>query len=228
MLESTLLGSEAELSNLLASVIPGARATRQSLPQVSELQLWLMDENYPQAELGSDDIARIMQYPAYWAFCWASGQVMARWILDHPEWLRGCSVLDFGCGSGVVAIAAAKAGAARVIACDNDPDAILATRKNADLGGVTLEYLADFEQRPEQIDRLLVADVLYDRANLPLLQQFLAAADQVLVADSRIRNFSEPGYQRLLKAQSCTVPDLSESEEFNSVSLYLGSALQAT
>lgn len=220
--------TDTDLSQKLASVIPGALATRQTLPQVPELSLWLMDEAYPQFELGSDDIARIMQYPAYWAFCWASGQVMARWILDNPGWVRGLTVLDFGCGSGVVAIAAAKAGAARVIACDNDPDALLATRKNAAIAGVTLDYLDDFDCRPAVIDRLLVADVLYDRANLPLLKLFLRSAEQVLVADSRIRNFSEPGYERVLKAQSCTVPDLSESEEFNSVSLYLGSALQAT
>ena len=69
---------------------------------------------------------------------------------------------------------------------------------------------------------MIVADVLYDRANLPLLKTFLERADNVLLADSRIRDFSEPGYVRLGGERAFTVPDLAESEEFSHVSLYHG------
>ncbi|MEE9282240.1 MAG: 50S ribosomal protein L11 methyltransferase, partial [Myxococcota bacterium] len=72
---------------------------------------------------------------------WAGGQVLARWLLDHPAAVRGKRVLDFGCGSGVVAIAAALAGAASVVACDTDGAALEACRENAVLNGVRLELL---------------------------------------------------------------------------------------
>ena len=74
----------------------------------------------------------------FWAFCWASGQLLARYVLDHPELVRGRRVLDFGCGSGVVAIAAALAGAESAVACDCDPLALEAARANAALNGVAV------------------------------------------------------------------------------------------
>ena len=73
------------------------------------------------------EILDIQTYLAYWAFCWASGQVLARYLLDHPERVRGKVVMDVGAGSGVVGIAAKIAGAKRVIACDIDPNALAAS-----------------------------------------------------------------------------------------------------
>src|SRR6266581_1789142 len=69
--------------------------------------------------------------PPYWAFAWAGGQALARFLLDHPERVAGRAVLDFGAGSGLVAIAAAKAGAASVTAADIDPFAAAAIAANA-------------------------------------------------------------------------------------------------
>ena len=63
-----------------------------------------------------------------WSFCWSSGQVLARWILEHKEVVAGRRVLDFGTGSGIVAIAAARSGARRVVACDIDPVSLQAVR----------------------------------------------------------------------------------------------------
>lgn len=210
------------LTALVENSIRGARIEQTALPLVPEFSLYLLNADYPQESLSQEEIRWLMDNPAYWCFCWASGQVLARFILDNPQWVRGKRVLDFGCGSGVVAIAAALAGAQAVVACDLDADALSATAENARLCGVNLELLADADDLQGRCDLLIVADVLYDKANLPLLAGFLRRADDVLVADSRIRDFSEPGYRRIGVERARTVPDLAESEEFSRVSLYHG------
>ncbi len=206
----------------LREYLPHGQLSRQRLPLAPELELWLLDEAYPQHLLDSEQIQRIMNYPAYWCFCWASGQVMARYIIDHPELVRGKRVLDFGCGSAVAAIAAAKAGASSVVACDLDSDALAVSKLNAETNAVNLAYSADFFADSESYDVILVADVLYDRANLPLLGEFLTRANRVLVADSRVKDFSFPGYRHLQFQRATTIPDLAESEEFSRVNVYLG------
>ena len=214
--------NEHSLGSLLQAFLPSAKVVRTSLPLVPEMQLFLLSADFPQHDLSPEQTQRIMNYPAYWCFCWASGQVMARHIFDNPELVRGKRVLDFGCGSGVAAIAAKLAGAAEVIACDLDEDAIKASRANAQLNSVVLDYSGDFFASDEQYDVILVADVLYDRANLPLLNAFLRRAPAVLVADSRVKDFQVDGYRWLAFQRATTVPDLAESEEFSRVNLYLG------
>ena len=80
----------------------------------------------------------------------------------------------------------------------------------------------NFHERDDPVDIILVADVLYDRSNYPWLPRFLARAPQVLLADSRVKDFSFQGYRWLGRQDSCTLPDLDESAEFRSVNLYLG------
>jgi hypothetical protein len=63
----------------------------------------LLNADYPQGSLNSQKVQRVMDNPLYWAFCWASGQVLAEFLLAYPHWVAGKRVLDFGCGSGVVA-----------------------------------------------------------------------------------------------------------------------------
>ncbi len=214
------------LQSRLRDYLPHAVLSRQTLPLAPELRLWLLDDSYPQHLLDGEQIQRIMNYPAYWCFCWASGQVMARYLLDNPELVRGKRVLDFGCGSAVAAIAAARAGAAAVVACDLDADALAVSALNAEVNGVELDYSIDFFADKQRYDVILVADVLYDRGNLPLLDQFLQRADAVLVADSRVKDFSVPGYRHVQFQRATTIPDLAESEEFSRVNLYLGRASQ--
>jgi predicted nicotinamide N-methyase len=100
----------------------------------------------------------------YWAFPWAGGQVLARLVLDRPELVRGKAVFDFAAGSGLVALACARAGAARVVACDTDPFAEAAIRLNAEANGLAVAFrgedpvgdaLADF-------DLVLAGDVFYE------------------------------------------------------------------
>ncbi|WP_313651575.1 class I SAM-dependent methyltransferase, partial [Pseudomonas soli] len=117
-------------------------------------------------------------------------------------------------------IAAARAGALEVVACDLDPLALDACRANAALNNVTLGYSSDFFAEADRFDLILVADVLYDRANLPLLDAFLGRGRQALVADSRVRDFSHPLYRPLGVLEALTLPDLAEPHEFRRVSLY--------
>lgn len=212
---------DAALTARLGGSLPGARIEAQCLPELEAVQLYLLNEDYPQQSLSGEAIQYLMNNPLYWVFCWASGQVLANRLLSEPEWVRGKRVLDFGCGSGVVAIAAALAGADTVIACDNDPDALAATASNARLNQVELELAADYAAVDGEIDLIIVADVLYDRSNLPWLTKFSQRATQVLVADSRIRDFHLPPYRRIGGQNACTIPDLDESAEFRQVNLYL-------
>lgn len=211
-----------QLTACLQQVLGQARAELFTLPQTPQIGLYLMNADFPQWDLSREEIRRLMDYPAYWAFCWASGQVLARFLLERPEWVAGKRVLDFGCGSGVVAIAAAKAGAGRVYACDNDADALLATAANAEYNGVELVLVDDFASFEESIDLIIVADVLYDRENLPWLERFLDRAEGVLMADSRIKDFSLPPYELLGRFEGSTLPDLDESAEFRDVRVYFG------
>ena len=83
-----------------------------------------------------------------------------------------------------------------------------------------LNYSTDFFAEADRFDLILVADVLYDRANLPLLDQFLSRGREALVADSRVRDFRHPLYRRIEMLEAMTLPDLAEPHEFRHVSLY--------
>lgn len=212
---------DKKLSEIIQGLLPQARIEVMSLPLYPELRLFLLNRDYPQGELSTERVASLMDNPLYWVFCWASGQVLARFIRDDPSWVQGKRVLDFGCGSGVVAIAAALGGASEVIACDIDPLALAATRRNAELNGVDLTLVSDYFQVEGAIDLIIVADVLYDRENLLWLQRFAGKAGQVLVADSRVKNFDYPPYVQIERREASTLPDLDESAEFRDVRIYL-------
>lgn len=196
-----------------------ARLVAEPLPG-TDLKLWLIDADNMDRAFSPEETRRILEEPPYWSFCWASGLALARFLAEHPQWVEGRRVLDFGAGSGVAGIAAMKAGALEVVACDLDPVALASCKANADLNGVTLAYSADFFAEADRFDLILVADVLYDRANLPLLDQFLTRGKEALVADSRVRDFQHPLYERLGILEALTLPDLAEPWEFRRVSLY--------
>ena len=207
------------LQQALSELLGDARLVAENLPG-ADIALWLIDASNMDRAFNPEETRRILEEPPYWCFCWASGLVLARWLAERPEWVRGKRVLDFGAGSGVAAIAAAKAGAAEVVACDLDPLAIESCRANAALNGVELSYSLDFFAEEDRFDLIIVADVLYDRANLPLLDAFLTRGREALVADSRVKDFQHPRYTRLGLLEACTWPDLAEPAEFRNVSLY--------
>ena len=207
------------LQAALGELLGDAQLVAEALPG-TDLKLWLIDANNMDRAFSPEETRRILEDPPYWSFCWASGLALARFLAEQPQWVAGKRVLDFGAGSGVAGIAAMKAGALEVVACDLDPLAIEACRANAELNGVTLQYSGDFFAEDDRFDLILVADVLYDRANLPLLDQFLSRGKEALVADSRVRDFQHPLYKILGILEALTLPDLAEPREFRRVSLY--------
>jgi len=209
----------AELSTHLGDLLPRAELACEPLPRVPEIRLWLFRDLHPDQPLDDATVNILMEAPPYWSLCWASGQVLARWLLDHPEHVRGRVVLDFGAGSGVVAVAAARAGASRVFACDDDARSRKACELNAAENGVTVEALACLDEAPVAPDLIVAADILYDRENLPLLDE-LAARSAVLLADSRIPDLDPDGYSRFASAEATTWPDPGEDTQFNHVRLF--------
>ena len=213
------MNSPQALQHALGQLLGDARLVACPLPE-TELKLWLIDGDNMDRAFSPEETRRILHEPPYWSFCWASGLAMARYLVEQPYWVAGKRVLDFGAGSGVAGIAALKAGALEVVACDLDPLALAACQANALLNDVTLGYSEDFFAEDDRFDLILVADVLYDRANLPLLDQFLSRGREALVADSRVRDFQHPLYRRIEMLEAMTLPDLAEPEEFRHVSLY--------
>ena len=210
------------LERAMRHKVPSANITIQTLPMVPQLRLALIDSAYPQAQLTQAQINYLMDEPPYWAFCWASGQVMAKYLLDNPELLKEKTVIDFGSGSGVVAIAAAIAGASRSIALDIDENALLATSYNAQLNQVSVELSNNVDNANIDASNslLLVADVFYDRDNIPLLKSFIDDYQDLIIADSRVKPEELSGMHEVDRFNSCTVPDLAEASDFNSVGIY--------
>jgi predicted nicotinamide N-methyase len=163
-----------------------AATSRQTVPMVGEISLLSTAPPLGLWELwqqtGRDD-------PPFWAYPWAGGQGLARYVLDNPGTVRGQRVLDVASGSGLVAIAAAKAGAASVVAGDIDPLAVAAIALNASANGASIESRVFDLARDDAGDAgvVLAGDVFYQRELAELALRFLRAVAgdgvDVLVAD---------------------------------------------
>jgi predicted nicotinamide N-methyase len=177
------------------------------VPFVDEISLYQATDIYEvwrstELQAGQSELA-----PPFWAFAWPGGQALARYVLDHPALVSGRSVLDIGCGSGLVAIAAAKAGAARVTASDNDPFARTAARLNARANEVSVCVVPDVLSGTHEADVVLAGDVWYERDLSDLVMSFLdraaAAGSEVLAGDIGRRYFPR---HRFHSAASYEVP----------------------
>ncbi|MCL7943096.1 50S ribosomal protein L11 methyltransferase [Marinobacter sp. ATCH36] len=208
------------LNQHLAKTLSRGRVAATAPAGCPDLTLYLFDPGVLEGPISHDEAQAVVAEPAYWSFCWASGQVLAAYILANPELVRGETVLDFGSGSGIVAIAAARAGAREAIACDIDPAALDAAAANARLNGVKLSLCDDWNARPEDVGVVTAADVLYDPENRPLLSVFRLAAPRVLLADSRMKNLGDDQYRQQAVIEARTWPDLNEFDEFNRVRIY--------
>jgi predicted nicotinamide N-methyase len=134
------------------------------VPHAPEISLYTADEATELWQRTEDELGEIGLPPPFWAFAWAGGQALARYILDNPEIVAGKRVLDFASGSGLVAIAAARAGALRVEACEIDDFAIDAMAINALENGVVVEpRQGDLVGLDEGWDVVLAGDVSYER-----------------------------------------------------------------
>lgn len=149
-------------------------------PGFADLQLYAAHPGSRLSRLENTGVA------PYWAYVWSGGAALARHVLARPDTVRGRRVLDFGCGGGIVAIAAARSGAAHVHALDTDRFARAACALNARANGVAVHTLAPADPLPA-LDLVLCGDVFYDAPsaarNLPLLDAFRAAGLDVLVGD---------------------------------------------
>ncbi len=133
-------------------------------PLAPELRLRLADEVVPLWLRTEEELQQLGLPPPFWAFAWAGGQALARHIGDHPEIVSGRRVLDFASGSGLVAIAAAKAGAVQVEASEIDPFALVAIALNAEANGVEIRARAEnLVGRDDGWDVVLAGDVAYER-----------------------------------------------------------------
>jgi predicted nicotinamide N-methyase len=162
------------------------------VPHVPEISLYVADESVPIWLKTEEELATIGLPPPYWAFAWAGGQALARYVLDNPRAVVGKRVLDLASGSGLVAIAAAMAGAAPVIAADIDAFTESSVALNAEANDVYIEVLVqDLLDQPAQetprYDVVLVGDLFYERDTaaraLAFLDRHAAASTRVLIGD---------------------------------------------
>lgn len=174
------------ISNIPAFIRENTRVLTPS--HVPELQLYLADDAVSLWQLTEEQLGELGLPPPFWAFAWAGGQALARYVLDHPEIVRGQSVLDVASGSGLVAIAAMKAGAASALAIDIDAFASHAAILNAELNSVSVQTSdADPVGQPTDAQVILVGDLFYDRDLAPRVLDWLIAQQnagkRVLIGD---------------------------------------------
>jgi predicted nicotinamide N-methyase len=155
---------------------------------VPELKLYLADDAVSLWELTEEQLGELGLPPPFWAFAWAGGQALARYVLDHPEVVASKRILDVASGSGLVAIAAMRAGASSALAVDIDAFAAHAATLNADLNDVRIETSdADPVGAPTDAAVILVGDLFYDRDLAPRVLDWLIALQRggktVLIGD---------------------------------------------
>ena len=157
-------------------------------PHVPEIQLYLASEAHELWLKTEEELEAIGLPPPFWAFAWAGGQGLARYVLDHPETVKGKRILDFASGSGLVGVAASQAGAAKVTASDIDPWSQTAVRLNAAANSVSLDFNeTDLIGQNVDADVVLAGDVFYDKsfagALVPWFETLAAEGKDVLVGD---------------------------------------------
>jgi predicted nicotinamide N-methyase len=180
-----------------------------------EIRIYAASELTPLWHASEAELARHGLPPPYWAFAWAGGQALARYLLDTPDIIAGRSVLDFAAGSGLCAIAALKAGAARAAASDLDRFAQAAMHLNAAANGVTLAVRGDdLIDLDEGWDVVLAGDVFYERKMAarvePWLRRLAGRGARVLVGDPKRHYLPRTGLTRRARY---TVPTTRELED---------------
>lgn len=189
----------------------------QPVPHAPEITLWLADEVTPIWRLTEEELGELGLPPPFWAFAWAGGQALARWLLDHPEEVAGKRVLDFAAGSGLVAIAAMKAGAADALCADIDPFCEAAVSLNAGANGVAVRSTAAdlLDAPPPNVDVICAGDVCYEQPMAKRVLDWLAMArtmgTRVLIGDPHRTYFPREGLDFLAEYR---VPTTRELEDF--------------
>ena len=195
-----------------------ANTRLQPVPHAPEISLWLADEVTPIWRLTEEELGEMGLPPPFWAFAWAGGQALSRWLLDNPEEVAGKRVLDFAAGSGLVGIAAMKAGAAQCLCADIDPFCAAAVAANAEANGVALAFTGDnlLERAPPDVDVICAGDICYERpmteAVLAWLAQARARGVRVLIGDPGRTYFPRTGLAFLAEYRVPTTRELEDQE----------------
>ena len=195
-----------------------ANTRLQAPPHTPELRLHLADEVTPIWRLTEEELGELGLPPPFWAFAWAGGQALARFLLDHADEVRGRRVVDFATGSGIVAIAARLAGAAGVLAADIDAFCEAAVALNTAANGVAVDFTsADLLDAPPPVtDLICAADVCYEQPLAGRVMAWLAVARaagaRVLIGDPGRAYFPKSGLVKLAEYQVPTTRELEDQE----------------
>lgn len=195
-----------------------AETRARPVPLVPEITLHVADEAVPLWSKTEEELAEAGLPPPFWAFAWAGGQALARYLIDAPATVRGRRALDVGSGSGLVAIAAMKAGAAHATAVDLDRFALAAIAINAEANGVRVAVSgADpiGAARPD-VDLVTVGDLFYERdlsaRLLGWLDGFLPDGVPVLIGDPGRAYLPRPRLEELASYETPVTRDLEDAE----------------
>ena len=190
----------------------------QPPPHTPELSLHLADEVTPIWRLTEEALAEIGLPPPFWAFAWAGGQALARYVLDHSDEVAGKRVLDFASGSGIVGIAAMRAGAGHTLATDIDPFCGAALAVNAELNDVRIDFTDQnlLDAPPPDVDVILAGDICYEKPLADQVMNWLAAAHvrgtRVLIGDPGRSYFPRVGLEKLAEYEVPTTRELEDRE----------------
>lgn len=190
-------------------------------PLVPEVRLHLATEVVPIWQMTEEELEKTGLPPPFWAFAWAGGQALARYILDHPETVRGKRVLDFGSGSGLIAIAAMKAGAISALAADIDLFAAAAIELNAEVNNSSLLVeTEDIVGVPNQgWDVILVGDMCYERPLAERIENWVhdlvADGAQTLIGDPGRTYLPKSGLEKLISYAVKTTRELEDTDVRN-------------
>jgi predicted nicotinamide N-methyase len=187
-------------------------------PLVPEVVLHLAEESLPIWQKTEEQLGEMNVPPPYWAFAWAGGQALARYVIDNAQLMAQKRVLDLGSGSGLSAIAAAKAGARHVLANDIDRIALAAVALNAAANSVSVDVTADdlLSAAPRDCDVVLVGDLFYERALADKVGAFIEAAcgqgALVLIGDPQRNYFPRDAYERVAEYPVPVTRELEDAE----------------
>lgn len=193
-----------------------ANTRLQAVPHAPEISLWLADEVTPIWRLTEEELGEMGLPPPFWAFAWAGGQGLARWLLDNPAEVAGKRVLDLAAGSGLVGIAAMQAGATSVLCADIDPFCGAAVALNAAANGVKLDFTdADLlDAPPPDVAVICAGDVFYEQPMAGRVLNWLTEAagrrTRVLVGDPLRTYFPKTGFDLLAQYAVPTTRELED------------------
>lgn len=187
-------------------------------PLVPQIELHLAEESLPIWRRTEEEFEQINLPPPYWAFAWAGGQALARYVLDSAHLLAGRSVIDLGSGSGLTAIAAAKAGARSVLASDIDSLAIAAIHLNAAANSVHIDTTTSdlLASTLPAADVVLVGDLFYERVLadrvLVAIEDAAARGALILIGDPQRSYFPRDRFRRLAEYSVPVTRELEDAE----------------